>query len=52
MIGIETFPPPQYITHKLINLGYDFLGEAGVLERLYFIYRQALLFNLSFGKKL
>ena len=46
MIGVETFPPPQYITNKLINLGYDSLGEAGVPDRLYFIYRQALLFNV------
>ena len=46
MIGVERFPPPQYITNKLINLGYDSFGEANVPDRLYFAYRQALLFNV------
>lgn len=37
-IGVETFPPSQHLTDKLINLGYDALGEAGVSKRLGFGY--------------
>lgn len=46
MIGIETFSPLQYISNKLINLGYEALGQAGVPNRFYFRYRKSKLFNV------
>lgn len=46
MIGAETFPPPQFIGNELVNLGYEAMGEAGVLERLYFRLRGLQAFNV------
>lgn len=46
MIGIETFPPSQYLSNGLVSLGYDALGEAGVPKRLYFRYRGLQSFNV------
>jgi GrpB-like predicted nucleotidyltransferase (UPF0157 family) len=40
MIGLESFPPTHNLIKKLVSLGYDTFGEAGVPERLYFRYRQ------------
>ncbi|MEM8779137.1 MAG: GrpB family protein [Cyanobacteria bacterium P01_G01_bin.49] len=51
MIGVETFPLSQYLTDKLIYLGYDALGESGVTNRLYFRYRRLQLFNVHVVKK-
>lgn len=46
MIGVETFPPSQYLSDELVNLGYDALGEAGVPDRLYFRYSGLQRFNV------
>ena len=46
MIGIETFPPSQYLSNELVSLGYEMLGEAGVPKRLYFRYRGLQAFNV------
>ena len=46
MIGIETFPPSQFLSNELVSLGYDALGEAGVSKRLYFRYRGLQSFNV------
>lgn len=46
MIGIETFPPSQYLSNGLLSLGYDALGEASVPKRLYFRYRGLQAFNV------
>ncbi len=51
MIGVETFPPLQYLSDELVNLGYDALGEAGVPDRLYFRYRGLQLFNAHVVKR-
>lgn len=51
MVGVDTFPPSQYLTDELMNIGYDELGNAGVPNRLYFRYRQKQSFNVHVVKR-
>jgi GrpB-like predicted nucleotidyltransferase (UPF0157 family) len=51
MIGVELFPPSHNLTNKLVSLGYDAVGEAGVPERLYLRYRQLQSFNVHIVKR-
>lgn len=51
MIGVKTFPPLQYLTDELLNLGYEVMGEAGVPERLYFRDRRWQSFNVHVVKR-
>ncbi|BAU13341.1 hypothetical protein LEP3755_38800 [Leptolyngbya sp. NIES-3755] len=45
MIGVVSFPPSQSLLEQMIKLDYEALGEAGVLDRLYFRYRKLQSFN-------
>ena len=45
-VGVEIYPPPQHLIDRLIDLGYEALGEADVPKRLYFRYRQIRSFNV------
>ena len=47
MLGVATYPPPAAITSKIVHLGYENLGEAGVPERLYFRRRVVKAYNLQ-----
>lgn len=46
MLGVERWPPDTTLIHAISRAGYEFLGEAGVPERLYFRLRGPTSFNL------
>ena len=46
MLGVDTFPPDDDCIRRIVSLGYESLGEAGVSGRLYFRRRGADAFNL------
>jgi GrpB-like predicted nucleotidyltransferase (UPF0157 family) len=45
MLGIDAYPPNENIAKRIVDLGYEALGEAGVSGRLYFRRRGQGLFN-------
>jgi GrpB-like predicted nucleotidyltransferase (UPF0157 family) len=51
MIGFVEYPPPLMTVQKLVGLGYEFLGEAGVAGRLYLRRRLSHAFNLHLVSK-
>lgn len=46
MLGVTNFPPDPMFLQNIVTLGYESLGEAGVLGRLYFRNRAGDPFNL------
>jgi GrpB-like predicted nucleotidyltransferase (UPF0157 family) len=44
--GVRSFPPAVSLINIVCELGYEFLGEAGIPGRNYFRYRGELNFNL------
>lgn len=47
LIGLKHYPLSRDGIHRLANIGYECLGEAGIPGRLYFRKRQPLAFNLG-----
>jgi len=47
MLGLDCFPAPAALPVQLGPLGYEALGEAGVLGRLYFRKRAPTAFNVQ-----
>lgn len=47
MIGIKNLEENEITIEGLIELGYEYLGEAGVPERLYFRKRNSSNFNIA-----
>ena len=55
LVGLQQYPMPDEAIHALERIGYEYLGEAGVLGRLYFRKRNPFAFNLGavkWGSKL
>ena len=48
MLGVDVYLPTKQLVSDLVELGYEFLGEAGVAGRLYFRRRGPQDFNLKF----
>jgi len=48
LVGGETLPPDKVQVSCLQDLGYDYLGEAGVPGRFYFRKRGKTSFNVAF----
>ncbi|MGI6706729.1 MAG: GrpB family protein [Clostridia bacterium] len=46
MVGVESFPLGESLIDKMIELGYEYLGEAGVRGRLYFLKRFPKAYNV------
>lgn len=46
MLGVEKCPPPTVLRSRIVQLGYEDLGEAGVPGRTYFRIRRPQAFNL------
>ena len=51
LIGIDVIPPHIEFVKKLISIGYEYLGEAGVKGRHYFRRRGSVNFNLAVVQK-
>jgi GrpB-like predicted nucleotidyltransferase (UPF0157 family) len=47
LIGLKSYPTPDETVDALKSIGYEYFGEAGVPERLYFRKRYPLAFNLA-----
>jgi GrpB-like predicted nucleotidyltransferase (UPF0157 family) len=47
LVGLTQYPMPAASIHTLEKVGYEYFGEAGVSERLYFRKRKPLAFNLG-----
>lgn len=55
LIGVENFPPSDDFIQKIIDVGYEYLKEACVADRLYFVKRTSVSFNLhivKYGKEI
>ncbi len=55
MIGVKSMPPGKSLTDKVIKLGYENLGEAGVSGRIYFRKRFPNAYNVhitQFGNQI
>ena len=46
MLGVASYPPQNTLVESLVDLGYEFLGEADVPERLYFRLRGTQSYNV------
>ena len=46
MLGVASYPPQNTLVESLVDLGYEFLGEADVPERLYFRLRGSQSYNV------
>jgi GrpB-like predicted nucleotidyltransferase (UPF0157 family) len=46
MLGLASYPPGDTLVSQLVTLGYQDLGEAGVMGRRYLKLRGAVSFNL------
>lgn len=51
MLGITEYPPPPLLIEKIVSLGYEYLKEASVADRLYFIKRNVQSYNLHIVKQ-
>lgn len=46
MLGVRSWPLPEAVVRAITKLGYEYLGEGGVAERLYFRRRGSTNFNV------
>jgi GrpB-like predicted nucleotidyltransferase (UPF0157 family) len=47
LVGLKQYPMTHESIYALEQIGYEYLGEAGVSERLYFRKRKPIAFNLG-----
>lgn len=50
LVGVEKFPPCEEFMESIIRLDYEFMKEASVSDRLYFVKRSLPYFNLHIVK--
>jgi GrpB-like predicted nucleotidyltransferase (UPF0157 family) len=50
LIGVDSLPLEEFYINKLIEIGYEYLGEAGVSGRLYFRKRAPHKYNVHVTK--
>lgn len=50
LIGINNFPPTDDFIRAMIGLGYEYMEQASVSNRLYFVKRESLNFNAHIVK--
>jgi GrpB-like predicted nucleotidyltransferase (UPF0157 family) len=50
LVGVATFPPDSLFIKKIESLGYEFMASGSVAERLYFIKRSKIFFNIQVVK--
>jgi GrpB-like predicted nucleotidyltransferase (UPF0157 family) len=51
MLGVRDWPPPNKLIRGVCSLGYENLGEAGVVERVYLRCRSGQHFNAHVVKR-
>ncbi len=51
MLGVRDWPPPNKLIKGICSLGYENLGEAGVVERVYLRCRNGQHFNAHLVKR-
>ena len=51
LIGVNSFPPDENVITILQKVGYTYMKEASVADRLYFVKRSAISFNVHIVEK-